>query len=472
MKSSRRLSILNSRPSKVRGGLKRARRDVHNLLFEIRHPRNFVIVSFLVLLALSIAFRAKLRRYAYDSQRMNPELFDPSHNDPRSAFSEEACNRKYDAAWSLLHNKNGHPAEKDAVDIAYFIQVGNDSVILLERLFKRIHHPRNIYIVHIDGKVSSTLRDGVAALVNNSEIYKKNIHIMESEMITYRAITMVMNTIAAMTIALEKHSTWDYFINLSGADYPLVSVENQARLLARPRVPPGRLNFITFFPRKEWMSYSFRIRKLHWDPAIARKQDPHARLYLLRGHGENPMESNRSFIFSKAEAWMILSRPFVKFLIRSSFAKRMLVYHKHVLSVPEHYFADVLYNHPVWRKTIVPDALRKVVWYLHGHRSGQHPYVLDKGQTLDTFWSSIDTTRSLFTRKFSQPNSALMDRIDIELSGIRVNTSSPGFEKHAKQRHRFLESLVKHFDDITKKTLRDQGYSSPSSAYPKLSTSN
>lgn len=472
MRSSRRLSQLESRPSTVRAGLKRIRYDVHNLMFEVRHPRNFVIVALLVLIVFSTAFRARIRQHGHRSQSMHPELFDPSHNDPRSAFSEEACRREYDAAWSVLHDKNEHQKKKSIAEIAYFIQVGNDSVLLLERLFKRIHHPRNIYIVHIDGKVDFKLREEVRTLVDNSEAYKENIIIMKSEMITYRGVTMVMNTIAAMTAALEKHSTWDYFINLSGADYPLVSVENQARLLARPQVPPGRLNFITFFPRKEWIAYSFRIRKLHWDPAISRDQDHHARLYLLRGHGENPMESNRSFIFSKAEAWMILSRPFVKFLIRSSFAKRMLVYHKHVLSVPEHYFADVMYNHPVWRKTIVPDALRKVVWYLHGHRSGQHPYVLDKGRTLDTFWSTIHITRSLFTRKFSRPNSALMDRIDLELSGIGMNASSLSSDMHRKQRYRFYESLVKHFDVITQKSLREQGYSWPSSAYPKLPAMN
>ncbi|CAN8068879.1 unnamed protein product [Agarophyton chilense] len=389
---------------------------------------------------------------------MRSQFFEPSLNEQNSAFTLKACEKKYDSAWSLLKSSHSSQQIKNTVQIAYFIQVGNDSVSLLERLFERIHHPRNVYIVHIDQKVDFKLRNGVSNLVSNTERYKLNVHILESEMVTYKAITMVLNTIAAMTLALEKHKEWDYFINLSGADYPLVSAEKQALLLSRPQVPIGRLNFVSFFPRKEWVPYSFRIRKLHWDPAVAREGSPKAHLFYLKGHKENPMEPYRSFVFTKAEAWVILSRPFVKFLVRSAFAKKMLVYHKHVLSVPEHYFMDVLYNHPVWRQTIVPDSFRKVVWFQRGRRSGQHPYVLDKGESPFDFWDDLDSTRSLFARKFSKPNSRLMNRIDTELSGIGLNASHSGFQKYANQRRDFFRNLVNHFDDVTKQTLLQQKF--------------
>ncbi|KAI0562042.1 Glycosyltransferase 14 [Gracilaria domingensis] len=386
---------------------------------------------------------------------MRSSFFEPSLNRPGSAFTLQACEKRYDAAWSLVHPSKSRQKIKDSVQIAYFVQVGNDSVALLERLFARIHSPRNVYIVHIDAKVDPELRNGFAQLVKSSDRYKENVHLMESEMVTYKAVTMVLNTIAAMTLALEKHKSWDYFINLSGADYPLVSVEKQARLLARTNLPIGRLNFVTFFPKKEWGPYSFRIRNLYWDPGIARNGSRKAHLFYVKGHKENPLEPHRSFVFTKAEAWVVLSRPFVKFLIRSSFAKRMLVYHMHVLSVPEHYFMNVLYNHPIWRQTIVQDAFRKVVWYHRGRRSGQHPYVLDKGNS-NSFWDDLYSTRSLFARKFSVPNSSLMDRIDTELSGISMNASQAGFQKHAKKRRDFYNSIVQHFDHVVEDTLLQQ----------------
>ena len=393
---------------------------------------------------------------------------DPTHGDPSSAFSPKARSRMYDAAWRVQNDDGRAAARKQTVEIAYFIQVANDSVPLLPRLFARIHHPRNVYVVHIDTKVPASARAEVAELISKSPIYQPNIHILPSTMITYKAISMVTNTLAGMTLAAEKHKTWDYFINLSGADYPLIAPEDQAALLARPRVPIGRLNFISFFPKKDWKPYSFRIRNMHWDPAASGYQSETSRLYLLRGFKENPLEKSRAFVFTKAEAWMILSRPFVEFVLESQFAKRMLVNHLHVLSVAEHYFADILYNHPFWRTTIAPDALRRVVWYLRNRRSGQHPYILDKGPSIYTFWEYIEKPKCLFARKFSKQDSLLMEKIDAEMSGAGLKKTAARYRTFADVRRKFLKGTVDFFDTLTKETLTAQGYKWPSSAYPRI----
>lgn len=368
-------------------------------------------------------------------------------------------------AWRL----DSGGALPDAAKLAYFVQVGADSVALLPRLLDIVHLPRNVYVVHVDRKVDENARAGVVALVNESDRFRHNVYIMESEMVTYKGISMVLNTIAAMTLALEKDAHWHYFINLSGADYPLVSPEMQSLLLARPRVPPGRLNFISFFPEKEWKPYQFRVRMLHWDPAVVGHQAAGSRLRRISGMKDNLLEKSRAYDFVKAEAWMILSRPFVQFVVRSAFAKRMLLSHVHVLSAPEHYFADVLYNHPVWRRTLVPDGFRKVVWHHRNHRSGQHPYVLDKGESMYTFWQYIRATRSLFARKFSLPNSPLLARVDRELSGVGNRSDSTTTKaRDSQQPHLFYANLVELFDSLTKSTLAKQRYAWPSGAYPPL----
>lgn len=447
------------------------RRNAIQLQFALRGPRQFIAaVSLIVLISLALFFRISLRGYMSRSLYLRHDgiPYHPSQDGTNFALSHQACERQYDQAWRVMHDDGRQDSNKTFAEIAYFIQVGSDSVALLPRLFQRIHHPRHVFILHIDAKVDRELRAEVSKLLSDIEEYSANVHIMESEMVTYKAISMVTNTIGAMTLALEKHPTWDYFINLSGADYPLVTPENQAWLLARPRVPVGRLNFISFFPKKEWVPYSFRIRNMHWDPASTGYQSARSRLHLMRGHKTNPLERHRGFVFTKAEAWMILSRPFVQFVVRSSFAKRMLINHLHVLSVPEHYFADVLYNHPFWRDTIVPDALRRVVWYLRNRRSGQHPYVLDKGSSILTFWEYIEETRSLFARKFSVPDSLLLEKIDAEMSGAGLNESSANWNEHRMPRRVFLQRIVDHFDDMTQKTLNQQRYSWPKSAYPTL----
>eukprot|EP00171_Calliarthron_tuberculosum_P011687 IDg11687t1 len=202
---------------------------------------------------------------------------------------------------------------------------------------------------------------------------------------------------------------------------------------------------------------------MYWDPAVSGIQHKNARLSVFRGIRENPLERRRHFTFAKAEAWMILSRPFVRFVTRSAYAKRLLLAHLHVRSAPEHYFADVLYNHPLWRRTLVPDAFRKVVWVHQHRRSGQHPYILDGGKHPFSFWVYLRSTRSLFARKFSIPDSPLLDRIDERLSGVAgTNTSS---ETRAG-RLAFYANICTYFDQLTKKALRLQNVEWPADAYP------
>lgn len=364
------------------------------------------------------------------------------------------------------------PAPSGEARVAYFVQVGLDAVPLLPRLFRAMHHPDNVYAVHLDAKIPASMRADVEKSVADSATLRRNVHFLPAEMVTYKGMSMVLNTLAGMTLLLRVDARWDYFINLSGADYPLLSPTNQRRLLARPRVALGRLNFLTFFPRAEWRPYDFRIRYMHWDPAVSGRQAADSRLRVFRGMKSHPLEPLRGFVFTKAEAWMVLSRPFVRFVLRSAFAKRMLLNHAHVRSAPEHYFADVLHNHPVWRRTLAPDAMRRVVWVHRGRRSGQHPFVLDR-PTSDSleFWENLRTARALFARKFSVPDAAILRRIDRLLSGTAVDgedvDGGPAAEKARRSQQAFYSRLCAHFDELTQKTLRAQGVSWPRKAYPE-----
>lgn len=456
---------------------KHTRTTLINFLLRFRRPRRAAIVLILAVLGflfivVALVLVLHLSPWAW---RWRVEYSSAHHAlslhlkeaEGESAFAEEACERKYDAVWRVKSDDGAEARMKENVSIAYFVQVGADAVNLLPRLFARIHHLNNVYIVHIDAKVERSSRDWIEGLILANETYRRNMYMLPSEMVTYKGISMVTNTLSAMTLALEKHSGWDYFINLSGADYPLISPEDQARLLARPKIPIGRLNFITFFPTKEWVPYSFRVRLMHWDPAAVGYQSPTNRLRVLRTLKENPLEQHRAYTFTKAEAWVILSRPFVEFVIRSSFAKTMLVNHVHVRSAPEHYFGDILYNHPFWRTTVVPDAFRKVVWYLKNRRSGQHPYLLDQGPTDFAMWEYIAETKSLFARKFSKPDSRMMDKIDAQMSGSELNKSDQKYTSFAAERKVFYDRIVRHFDQLTKKTLELQDYSYPRDAYPR-----
>ncbi len=455
-------------------------------LLRIRPLRQRLALAFLITVPVILLIRFQYHRYYHTTTTSHSPSKPQSHHQQETgggggSYSNNAQSTRPegipegDAALTEEDLKSYPPknplrlqeaAPITGVSIAYFIQIGPDSVGLIPRLLRAMYDASNTYILHIDAKVSATKRSEIAKYIEGDSQLKQNVYIMHPEMVTYKGVSMVMNTLTAMTMALRVSTKWHYFINLSGSDYPLVSARNQRALLARPGVAIGRLNFITLFPRKEWRPYAFRIRFMHWDAAVAGAQHSNARLRVFRSLREDPLERYRHFTFTKAEAWMILSRPFVQFIARSGYAKRMLMAHLHTRSAPEHYFSDVLWNHPIWKKTLVPDALRTVVWIHHGRRSGQHPYILDAPSRWGDywgFWNDVKGATSLFARKFSRANAPLMLRIDRHLSGYGFNNSdnADGLERRA-----FYRRLCTHFDEITKQTLKQQKVEWPASAYP------
>lgn len=47
--------------------------------------------------------------------------------------------------------------------------------------------------------------------------------VVKANLVTYRGPTMVANTLHAAAILLKEGGVWDWFINLSASDYPLVT---------------------------------------------------------------------------------------------------------------------------------------------------------------------------------------------------------------------------------------------------------
>jgi protein xylosyltransferase len=56
-----------------------------------------------------------------------------------------------------------------------------------------------------------------------------NVHVIaKSNLVTYKGPTMVASTLHAAAILLKESKDWDWFINLSGSDYPLVTQDGQS----------------------------------------------------------------------------------------------------------------------------------------------------------------------------------------------------------------------------------------------------
>ena len=51
--------------------------------------------------------------------------------------------------------------------------------------------------------------------------------IEKANLVTYRGPTMVANTLHAAAILLREGAEWDWFINLSSSDYPLMAQDGE-----------------------------------------------------------------------------------------------------------------------------------------------------------------------------------------------------------------------------------------------------
>lgn len=100
----------------------------------------------------------------------------------------------------------------------------------LWRTVRSLYHPRNLYILHLDLESPVEERDELVYRVGNDTIFAvvQNVFVIsKANMVTYRGPTMVANTLHACAILLKKSKDWDWFINLSASDYPLVTQDGK-----------------------------------------------------------------------------------------------------------------------------------------------------------------------------------------------------------------------------------------------------
>jgi len=328
---------------------------------------------------------------------------------------------------SKFVSMNTAKVDSSMEEIAFFLQIQSKSLPLLPRLFNRIYHPDNVYIVHFDSDVSeenglkwllqsnvssySTSSSGIRRNDSDDSSYMDqipaNVRIIESETVNYIGISMTLNTINGLQEALDFSSKWRYFINLSGNDYPLLSADTIRTLLSHKG---QSREFFCFEPMKRrfWNRFSY----MYFDPALDLQN---LKKPVSEGWLPNPLAFFSKQYILKAEAWMIISRPFANFIVKSSFARRVLLLFSYSLMAEEMYFVTVARN-TLFSTLTAKSCMRKIMWHDGDKWSGQHPVYLDdlydkKG---DNWWVSneLRNTTAFFARKFRQENSSYMDYID------------------------------------------------------------
>ncbi|XP_009614444.1 beta-glucuronosyltransferase GlcAT14B [Nicotiana tomentosiformis] len=311
----------------------------------------------------------------------------------------------YSAAANVFVESKLKPLPISAVPppprFAYLISGSAGDGNMTKRTLQALYHPNNQYVVHLDVESSPEERLDLRNYVTNHPIFNKfkNVRmITKANLVTYRGPTMVANTLHAAAILLKEGGEWDWFINLSASDYPLVTQDD---LLHTFSYLPRDLNFIDHTSKIGWKEFQ-RAKPIIIDPGLymTKKAD----VFWITQRRSVPT----AFKLFTGSAWMVLSRPFIDFCIWGwdNLPRTVLMYYANFISSPEGYFHTVVCNAQEFRNTTVNSDLHFISW---DNPPKQHPHYL----TLDDMQRMVDSNAP-FARKFPRDDPVL-DKIDSEL---------------------------------------------------------
>ncbi|XP_009758356.1 beta-glucuronosyltransferase GlcAT14A-like [Nicotiana tabacum] len=302
-------------------------------------------------------------------------------------------------------------AKSEPPRFAYLISGTKGDSHRMMRTLQAVYHPRNQYVLHMDLEAPPRERLNLTMSVKNDPIFRKveNVRVMaQSNLVTYKGPTMIACTLQAISILLKESSKWDWFINLSASDYPLVTQDDLLHVFSNLS---RNLNFIENMLLHGW-KLNQRAKPIIIDPG----------LYLSKKSDIATTSQRRSlptaFTLFTGSAWVILTRSFVEYCIWGwdNFPRTLLMYYTNFVSSPEGYFHTVICNSEEFRSTAIGHDLHYIAW---DTPPKQHPISL----AVKDFNKMVNSSAP-FARKFRKDD-AVLDKIDKELLG-RTNRFAPG----------------------------------------------
>ncbi|KAL1209954.1 Beta-glucuronosyltransferase GlcAT14C [Cardamine amara subsp. amara] len=271
----------------------------------------------------------------------------------------------------------------------------------VKRLLRAIHHPRNYYLLHLDLEASDEERMELAKYVRSEKKKFKNVMVMGlADLVTEKGPTMLANTLHGVAILLKKAKDWDWFINLSSSDYPLMPQDDILHIFS---YLPRYLNFIEHTSNIGWKENQ-RARPIIIDPGF----------YHLKKSGVFWAKERRSlpasFKLFMGSTSVALTRPFLEFCIWGwdNLPRTLLMYYTNFLLSSEGYFQTVVCNNKDYQNTTVNHDLHYTHW---------DPLLQQRvlNLTVENFQDMVQSGAP-FAKEF-QEDDLLLDKIDAELLG-------------------------------------------------------
>lgn len=293
------------------------------------------------------------------------------------------------------NESNGHSIGNipgKSITIAYLILV-HRLPDQFKRLFKAIYDPANLYLIHIDKKANLEIGEDVNVFLQNYP----NVHILESKNVVWGGYSMVQAELDGMKYLLEMNSKWDYFINLSGQDYPLKSQEIIKDFLSKNN---GKSYIKIADQEKSRPDTMNRIENYFEEAEDKISEKTHTRGFM------------KDVIPYIGGQWMILTRSCCEFICHSTEVKKFEDYYLNTLIADESFFQTVLMN-TSFDGILVDDDKRAIIWIPDGDIK------LRPKTFTETDLDFLQTGNHLFARKFD-------DNIDKQIiEGIQTHYNEP-----------------------------------------------
>jgi len=257
-------------------------------------------------------------------------------NSDRESFVKELEEIQYRGKEKL-----NFEAPSRQIQVAYFVMVHRFPE-QFKRLFKAIYHPENYYLIHLDKKTSLEIYDDIQDFLTDFQ----NTYILESKNVVWGGYSMIQAELSGIKYLLDINAEWDFFINLSGQDFPLKSQDFIRDFLGKNK---GN-NFIKIANqatnRPETMN---RIENYFVETDTGFSGVPYKRAYL------------KNVISYIGGQWMILTRECCEFICNSGEVKKFEDYYLHTLIPDESFFQTVMMN-TSFNGKIINDDKRAIIW--------------------------------------------------------------------------------------------------------------
>lgn len=225
--------------------------------------------------------------------------------------------------------------------IAYFILV-HRYPNQFKRLFKAIYDPKNDYLIHVDKRAGIGLYKEIRGFLADFP----NSHLLKSQSVVWGGYSMVEAELRGMKKLLKLSTKWNFFINLSGQDFPLKS---QSAIKDFLKENIGKDFMLVANQAEKRPNTMNRIENYFVETEDGFSGTPFKRPYLAN---VTPYIGGQ---------WKIFSRGCCEFICSSRKVARFRNYYRHTLIPDESFFQTVLMN-TNYTKTITNDDKRAIIW--------------------------------------------------------------------------------------------------------------